>query len=249
MNKKKREIFCIAAAIFIFIGASIWVVQILTEYQKGEKAYENIAKLAQHSKGENNQKDTNKTDLDTSDVEIDFSYLSTVNSDIIGWIRSPNGEIDYPILKGKDNEEYLNLLPDKVKNTSGSIFMETLCRSDFSDSHTILYGHNRRDLSMFGSLKKYVTNEGYYEENPYFTLYTPEGTYFYEVFSYYEAQVTDSVYQVGFIPNEEFSDFILEMKNKSYHKLEIAVLKEDKIVTLSTCSGEGKRFVVHGKRV
>ena len=51
--------------------------------------------------------------------------------------------------------------------------MEGMNTPDFQDYHTILYGHNMKNLSMFGSLKKYKT-EDFYKDHQFFTIYTSE---------------------------------------------------------------------------
>ncbi len=127
--------------------------------------------------------------------------------------------------------------------------MDSLCASDFTDFHTILYGHNMKNLSMFGKLKLYRMKQGYYEQNKYFTIYLPDAVCRYEIFAWYEVQNEDSVYQVGFQDREAFDTFVEQMIQRRYRDTSVAADGEDTIVTLSTCSVKGKRFVVHGKLV
>lgn len=182
-------------------------------------------------------------------VEIDFSYLKGMNEDIVGWLLFDRSGIGYPVLQGRDNDEYLHMLPDKTKNDAGSIFMDALCGQDFEDMHTILYGHNRKDGTMFGMLKKYGAQPDYYGENRFFTIYTPAGCFRYEVFAWYEAGADDAVYQVGFASDQEYGNFVAQMQKRGGRNKDITVGREDKVVTLSTCSVMDRRFVVHGKRM
>ena len=126
--------------------------------------------------------------------------------------------------------------------------MEGMNTPDFQDYHTILYGHNMKNLSMFGSLKKYKT-EDFYKDHHFFTIYTSECAYRYQIFAYYDVPETDEVYTVGFAPDETFQKFIDKMKQKSYDDTGVNVTKDDHIMTLSTCSTTGKRFVVHAVRI
>lgn len=182
-------------------------------------------------------------------AEIDFDYLKQVNKDVIAWIMFDKNGLSYPVLQGADNEEYLYKMADGTKNPAGSIFADSMCSADFSDSHTILYGHNMKDLSMFGKLKRYRTQEGYYEENRFFTIYTPKQVCRYEIFAWYEAGEDDAVYRVGFEADDAFGAFVEQMLERRCKDTAVAAGKEDKIVTLSTCSANGMRFVVHGKRI
>lgn len=126
--------------------------------------------------------------------------------------------------------------------------METENTPDFQDCHTILYGHNMKNLSMFGRLKKYKT-EDFYQGNEYFTIYTEERIYRYQIFAYYDTSENGDVYTIGFGADEVFGEFLNQAKKRSYYDTGVEVTKEDKVITLSTCSVEGKRFVVHAKRV
>ena len=184
-----------------------------------------------------------------SGVEIDFSYLKEMNPDIVGWLLFDSGEISYPVLQGADNTEYLDTMADGAKNDAGSIFIDALCGADFEDMHTILYGHNRRDRTMFGRLKLYATDPSYYKENRFFTIYTQKDAFRYEVFAWYEAAEDDAVYQVRFAADNAFAEFAAQMKKRSYQDTGVSVDGTDKIVTLSTCSSSGRRFLVHAKRM
>lgn len=187
--------------------------------------------------------------FDYRSVKIDFDLLKQKNEDIVGWILFDGNGISYPVLQGTDNEEYLYKMADGTKNPAGSIFIDSQCSADFTDSHTIIYGHNMKDLSMFGKLKLYRTQEGYYEKNRYFTIYAPDRICRYEIFSWYEAKEDDAVYQAGFTEDDTFAAFVEQMVGRRYRDTMVTAGKEDKIVTLSTCSAEGMRLVVHGKRI
>ena len=226
------------------------------DYREGSRAYGSIEKYSVSKKPSQNKnpargakKRKKKEKLNFRDVRIDFKKLKQLNEDVIGWILFDGNGISYPVLQGEDNEEYLYVMADLTKNKAGSIFMDALCSANFLDAHTILYGHNMRDLSMFGKLKKYRQEKGYYKDNRYFTIYTPEYIYRYEIFSWYEAAKDDSVYQVGFEHDDAFGQFTEQMKERSGQDTKVEVGKDDQVVTLSTCSAEGKRFVVHGKRI
>jgi len=253
-NSKKRMIYSLAGMLLLGIACD-QLIDIGVQYQQGKHVY---ARFWNDAKENNDKNETrqkakkqaeNSGEFDYRKFKIDFDNLKKVNEDIIGWIRFDKNGINYPVLQGRDNEEYLRILPDKTKNASGSIFMDYLCSSDFSDSHTIIYGHNMKNLSMFGRLKQYRTVEGYYEKNRYFTIYTPEQTCRYEIFAWYEAGVEDSVYQIGFTDEDAFGEFVALMLERRYQDTDVTADEKDKIVTLSTCSAAGKRFVVHGKMI
>lgn len=220
------------------------------DYRKLEKQYV-ISREDEIEKYKDDEADSKekKKDWWSADVKINFEELKKENQDIVAWIRFDHPEeldISYPVLYSGDNEKYLRSDIYGEKHTAGCIFLEGLNQPDFSDCYGIIYGHNMRDGSMFGNLKRY-NEDGFYENNQYFTLYTEEKAYRYQIFSYHAAKNGGDVYRVGFLPDEEYQAFIDELVEASDKETGIRPDKTDRILTLSTCTGDGysKRFVVH----
>ena len=178
---------------------------------------------------------------------VDFAALQKRNPDTVGWIFCTGTAIDYPIVQGPDNEYYLARLFTGTSNAAGSIFLDYRNSPDFTDRHSILYGHNMKNGSMFASLTSYRDPE-YFREHPQFLLCTPEKTYSVEIFSGYSAGVEDEAWRISFDSEEEFADWAAQEKEKSCFESDITPSGTDRIVTLSTCSYEFEeaRFVVHG---
>lgn len=180
-------------------------------------------------------------------VQVDFGKLQQINPDVIAWIWFENEEISYPVLQGSNNQQYLRTTYEKKSAAAGSIFVESINSPDLTDSHTLIYGHNMHDGTMFGKLKKY-RKEGYYEQHIYFQIITPEAHYRYQIFAFEDVEENSFIYQVPFGDNENFAAFLSELQAISMIKTDIPVTSSDKIVTLSTCSSTGRRFVVHAKQ-
>ena len=85
--------------------------------------------------------------------EIDFNILKKRNPDTIAYINVNNTNINYIVVKGKNNSYYLSHNYDKKWNKAGWIFADYHNKFDGSDKNIIVFGHNMRDGSMFGSLK------------------------------------------------------------------------------------------------
>ena len=128
--------------------------------------------------------------------------------------------------------------------------MEYQNRSDFSDPNTIIYGHNMKNGSMFGKLKRLV-NDGAYQKNPYFWILTPQGSLCYRIFSLKKVSVDSDVYSLFSGADDSFVRFAEKMKQESDVATgEMTFTDQSKIVTLSTCTGDSaRRFVVQGVRV
>lgn len=178
-------------------------------------------------------------------ANMDFSALRAVNSDVLGWILIPGTQVSYPLLQGDDNEYYLNRTWRKGWNSMGSIFMEQRNSSDLSDFNTIIYGHRMQNLSMFGSLKKYK-DQNYWAANPNVYITDDAGTHKYVIFAAYEAGVADDAYRLLFADEAEKQRCIDLGLSHSVIATGIVPTVNDRIITLSTCTGRGyeSRWVV-----
>ncbi len=244
----------------LVIGAGVYLGSVILEYREGESEYKALEELVFVQMGQENSEEMPVSSEDADEGEVSgpsandklimhaISALKEENEEIIGWITFDNMELSYPIMHGADNEYYLNHTFSGEINSAGSIFMEASNHPDFEDCHTIIYGHNMRNLSMFGRLKKYKTEE-FYEEHQYFTIYTEEQAYRYQIFAYYDISEAGDVYTIGFEPDETFRKFVNDMIRRSYYDTNVEVTEQDKVITLSTCSTEGHRFVVNAKRI
>lgn len=99
------------------------------------------------------------------DISVDWDALKAINPDIVGWIVLRGTNINYPILKGKNNDEYLYHLYTKEYSIAGSIFVDFQTEEPFEQDLTILYRHRMKDGSMFATLKYYFWEE-YYPDHP-----------------------------------------------------------------------------------
>lgn len=178
--------------------------------------------------------------------EVDFAALREVNPDIVGWLYSEGTPIHYPVVQGQDNDFYLHHLFDGSEGHCGTIFLETQNERDFSDPHSILYGHHMKDGSMFKSLKGYQ-EQSYYEEHPVLLLETPEQWYRLEVFAGYVASTDSHAWQLDFADAQERQSWLDEQVKKSDFHSDVMPGPGDRILTLSTCSYEfqNARYVVH----
>ena len=170
------------------------------------------------------------------------------NIDYRGWIKIDNTNINYPILQGQDNEEYLYKDINNEYIVSGSIFMNYL-NNGFDDQNTVLFGHNMKNGTMFANLKKYKEEDFFYNNN-YIEIELSNGQYLkYKVFSVYITDINDNYTKTSFEDKDEYKEFLERIKNKSIYKSDISVNENDKIITLSTCSYEfdDARLVVTGK--
>ena len=232
-------------ALLLIAGGGCYLGSIFVHYHSGNREYEQLAE-AVFSESEDMEEMAGQGNADNS-VHNAIARLQEENPDTAGWIHFEDVDISYPVMQGEDNDYYLNHTFSGEQNSMGSIFLDTINHSDFTDSHTIIYGHNMKNLSMFGRLRKYK-EKNFYKKHQYFWLYTAKEAYRYQIFSYYDVPEDSDIYTVWYTPDENFTAFVRRMKQHSYYDTEVEADAEDYIVTLSTCSTEGSRFVIHAKR-
>lgn len=234
------------------LGISVYkIAGIFLEYKAGTDEYQAMEAYAEEKKPDKSPEagsGLNAEEWEIPKLQVDFAALTEKNGDFIGWLYFPALEISYPIVQGKDNEYYLNHTFEKRENSCGAIFMDSDAAADFTDYNTFLYGHNMRNGSMFGKLKKLSAEETICQENPYFYIYTPEKTLAYRIISYYATTDGSDTY---FAPGsrESYEDYLKMILRNSLLKSDYAAEDGNGLITLSTCygaAGSDRRFVVHG---
>ena len=189
------------------------------------------------------------------DVEnIDFNKLINKNPDTIGWIKVLGTDINYPVVQTNNNDFYLTHSFDKSYNKAGWIFADYInknLKNNELDKNTIIYGHNRQNNSMFGTLSNVFKEEWLSnKENHYINFSTLNNNMVWEVFSTYTIEKEEYYIQSNFSSDEEYISFLNTIKNRSTYKYDVNISKEDKILTLSTCTNVGKgRTVLHAKLI
>ena len=184
-------------------------------------------------------------------ISVDFAAIRAVNEDVLGWIYCPDTAINYPVLQGTDNDQYLHHTYDGSYAYSGSIFVEATNSRDLLDSNTIIYGHHMRNGSMFGGLDQWEEQD-YYEEHPIIWLLTPEQDYKIEILSAYTTSgYSVETYTIFRGPCLELDEYLETNMAKSVIDTGVQPEEGARYVLLSTCSRdfEDARFVIHGKLV
>lgn len=183
-------------------------------------------------------------------ISVDIDALKVKNSDTLGWISVNNTNVNYPFVQASDNDYYLKHAFDKSNNSAGWIFLDYRNNKDFSDKNNILYGHARRDNSMFGSLRSVITKDWYSnKDNHIIKLSTETENTMWQIFSVYRIETESYYLTTTFSTNLEYERFLSTIKERSLYDFDVTLSRNDKILTLSTCSGEHNRIVVHAKLI
>ena len=185
--------------------------------------------------------DTSTVTPDPETITVNFTEMIADYPDVVGYIYCANTNLKNPIQYGKGNDYYLTHDSKGNTNNNGSIFMEALNSSSFSDGNTIIYGHNMKSGMMFADLTKYK-DKSYYSSHPYIYIYTPSQNYRLDLYAGFVCEHDDEVYSTSLT-----QDQLKAMAAKSTFTSNIGT-PTGKTVTLSTCSYEfdNARYVVIG---
>ncbi len=187
------------------------------------------------------------TKTNTDNVVNDLAAYIEKYPETVGWVYFEDGSVNYPIMQCGDNKKYLELGYDGEPANTGAIFLDYRSSADFSDSNSIVYGHNMKDRTMFGSLRNFRKDPEYIKDHRYFYIVTGDTTNKYEIFAYMDVPNDYVIYDYVAEASKDFVHDAEPVRRKSYMDSEIIVNDTKKVVTLSTCTDKDElRFVVCG---
>ena len=154
---------------------------------------------------------------------------SPIASDMVGWITVNDTNIDYPIMQGVDNTQYLNLDPYGEYSLSGSIFLDCRNNPNFTDPYSIIYGHHMEYGKMFGALDEFLNEDYLASHKTGELLVGRDGKVVYKLELFY-AMWTDAKDDKVFDPAkfEELKQFLAAQ----------GFDRDNRILCLSTCAGD-----------
>ena len=270
-QKKKRKLkhnikldITFLIIIIACIGLIISGYQIYNWYQDNNKVNKQVQLL--EDKAEVKEvSDTEKTELvnpvfskkdpywdyiKTKFIDVDLNDLRGINPDVVGWLQVYGTNINYPVVQTTNNSYYLTHQLDKKKNSAGWVFMDYRNHVEEFDKNTIIYAHGRVNNTMFGSLRKVITDSWYRNPKNYIVrMSTNYENTVWQVFSTYKIKTTSDYTDVMFNDDREYTDFLNMLKRRSVHNYNVDLTPSDKIITLSTCYDNKHKVVLHAKLI
>lgn len=241
---KNKILTIIEIILIIILATSLYRIY---DYNKNDKAFKADTREVQEK--------FEKKELKAPDPKVDekenrnreaIKRIEDLRKDypsIIAWIKVGGTEIDYPLVKGSDNEYYLNHNYKDEYNVFGAIFMDYRNNENFSDQNTIIYGHNNQRAGNFKDLHKYE-EESFFNEERFIEIYSLDGYKKYKVFAVYNADSYDNFRSPNYTREEE-ENLLKYIKDKNLIKKDLPE-EFNNILTLQTCSPADTRLVAHG---
>lgn len=157
--------------------------------------------------------------------------LVEINPETAAWLTIYNTNIDYPVMQGKDDIDYLNKDVYGNFSISGSIFMATRNAKDFSDPYTMVYGHHMENGSMFGDILKFKEKK-FFDKNDTGVLIMSSKVYDLKIMACVETNAYDTEFYRSAKTADEIPAFMTYCKNKAKFYREF---EHEKLLALSTC--------------
>ncbi len=269
MKKKTLMNLLMILCLMVAIGCGGYLAYYYYTSSKTEAAFEGLRDMVievPESKDEDEEVKSEKINVDMVSVDgvmvqRKFEKLYKENRDFIGWLTIEDTLIDYPVMHTPHDDEngeyYIHRDFEKQYSAAGLPFIDGNCIIEHPTDNIIIYGHNMNAGTMFHDIIRYESEE-FYESHKNFTFDTIYGDGTYEVVAAFYGQVlpeesTDFKYYefVNAGSEEEFMDFVENIKNMSIIDTDVEVEYGDKLVTLSTCAyhvSDG-RFAVIAKKI
>lgn len=184
---------------------------------------------------------------------VRFADLQLVSDDIYAWVYVPGTEVDYPVLQSKpdvDDNFYLHRDVYGKYDFQGSVYTQKVNSKDFTDRVTVIYGHNMLNDSMFSTLINFL-DETFFNEHPYFYIYTPGHILTYEIVSAHQYDKRHIMNAFDFSDDEDYQRWLDMIQNpktfRAHVRDGIELTLDSRIVTLSTCINSGtSRYLIQG---
>jgi sortase B len=265
-RRRKANVPLIILIVLLVLGmvyAAYQLGSIFLNYHRDRSAYEDLAEraisgLAEAEEQEN--ADSLATPLPGVEAEtvsevpisVDWDYLRSINSDIVGWLYCPDTVINYPVVQTDNHEYYLSHGFDGSSNSSGTLFADMDSVEGIVQSNYIVYGHNMKDKSMFGSYQAYI-NESYYETYPTMYYLTPYGNYRIDLFCAHIVEATEDNYPGYFSSTSEYQAYLNKVTGSAFWVNYDVISTDYQLFTMSTCTSavgySDPRLLVQGMMV
>ncbi|MCL2365457.1 MAG: class B sortase [Oscillospiraceae bacterium] len=258
MSKPAKALFlCVIFSLLSVIGYSSFQLSAInrdvaqeSQVREWSMQYRPVQSLPTSTSAERpNAVSTSQAVSISQEVNQSIVDLQAAVSDVVGWLTVPNTMIDYPFLQGADNYQYLHLDLNHGRSAAGSVFMDVRNHIDFSDFHSILYGHNMRSGSMFGSLQRF-NDQAFFDLNKTGHIFLAHRTYEIEFMAFAVVAPDDAMmYNPMIVDETDKLAFLDYVASTARYYRDIGITVHDRMVTLSTCNYEfdDARMVLIGR--
>ncbi len=245
--KKALSGLLIVLLLGFFIYSATTIILSKKDYKEGA---EEMAQALNYTEKGTASSDDDPDAPKCAPMSVDFEKLSTMNSEIEGWLYCEDTPINYPVMHTNNNTFYLKHSFAKRKSSIGALFVDSRNRPDFIDGNTIVYGHDMSDGSMMACLVNWQDPE-FYENHKSLYLITPEGDYRIDVVSAYETSANSNTFRVIYNTGRDVESYLEKILDRSEFEADMEADPNARYIVFSTYAhrNDSSRQVLHGKLV
>lgn len=234
-EEKNRKIFRFfyMAALSAFAAFGTVLVIRLIELRYGDDFYNQVRETDSFAIEDAEPEEQEEQESDLTRLQAHLARFAAEYPETMAWLLLPDTEMDYPVMAGRDNQFYLEHLPDGSRNALGSLFLD--CRVDKDSPHLIIYGHNGLGGNMFGLLKQYESSE-YFAEHKTLTIAMADSVYVCPIFSVRRVQADSDSYRLNFEDQDALTDYAERAVVNSLYPTGVNPDGITRVLTLSTCT-------------
>lgn len=243
-EEKSRKIFRFfyMAVLSVFAVFGTVLVIRLIELRHGDNFYKQVRETDSFAIEDAEPEAQEEQESDLTRLQDHLARFAAEYPETMAWLQLPDTEMDYPVMAGRDNQFYLEHLPDGSRNAMGSLFLD--CRVDKESPHLIIYGHNGLGGNMFGLLKQYESSE-YFAEHRTLTIAMADSVYVCPIFSVRRVQADSDSYRLNFEDQDALADYVVRAVAESLYPTDVNPDGITRVLTLSTCTGRrDQRLIV-----
>lgn len=256
--KKKICIILIAAFVALFSTSAYFIFDHYRQDKQQAELYDSLADMVDSAADTEEEPAEPVLYTEEKMVLPELAELYQQNSDLAGWIRIEDTNINYPVMHTSDNPDfYLKHGFDKEYSDYGCPYVQENCDVQLPSDNVIIYGHHMKNGSMFADLEKFKSQD-FWKEHKTISFSTVTDRYEYEIVSVFKTFVysdsPESFKHYHFVnaeTPEDFSAYIDRCKELALYETGVSAEYGDKLITLSTCeySRTNGRLVVVAKRI
>lgn len=245
------RIFVLVICIAVFLVCAVMLTDIIIEYVKAEKAYDDINnRLENGFIDETGDATLSEAPERLVKLSLYVKELKAEYKDVIGYVNVPSLGISYPVVQTDNNSYYLNHMVNGEESSSGAIFLDCNINNDPAKTkNTVLYGHNMNNGSMFHKVVDLFKMENFSTATVEYV--TEDAIFIYEPYAIYRAEAHYPFFMHDFTDDDGFLEFCDMILEKSVHKDYDAPRCDvsSSFMTFSTCTNSissiTDRFVYH----
>ncbi len=227
------KIIAVVVGVVLLLVSSYFIYQYFASQEETVDFYQQLAEKVI---------EPTKADGTINEEEVpDYSAVTEEYPGVVGWIKIPNTNVNYPVVQCADNEYYLDHNIQEYKDRRGAIYMDYRNNPVNLDSNTVIYGHNCYDGTMFSDLA-YYEDISFYKKAPIIEFNTTSQRYYWKIYAVFitnASESEDNGYVFNYIyPHMDglnFFGFVNEVNKRRLYETDVDIRPTDKMLVLSTC--------------